>query len=87
MQRRDFLKIGGAGLLSIPLFRLFESAPPQPPLSVKPPEEILWIHGSPYLGHSDVHENFRGLSPQEIQLQIIHFRTPEPWRRKMLFHC
>lgn len=85
MKRRDFLKIGGVGLLSIPFSRLFGSPPPQPPVSVKP-EETLWIHGSPYLGHSDLRENFRGMSPKEIRLQIGHFRTPEPWRRKMLFH-
>jgi hypothetical protein len=86
MERREFFRIGGLGLLSIPFLPpLGTPLPPQSPVSAKP-EETLWIHGSPYLGHSDFREDFRGLDSASIRLQIVHFRTAEPWRRKMLFN-
>jgi hypothetical protein len=82
MLRRDFLKITGMGLLSLPVLG-FDSLGPSPPTASR--ESVIWIHGSPYLGHSDFKRNFRGLSPDEIKQQIIHFRTDEPWRRAILF--
>jgi len=84
MQRREFCKIGGFGLMAIPFLPSRLSGQPQPPVPGKP-EQILWIHGSPYLGHSDLRQDFRGLDPTDIRLQIAHFHTAEPWRRKMLF--
>jgi hypothetical protein len=82
MQRRDFLKITGLGLLAFPVLE-FGSLGPGPPSFSR--ESAIWIHGSPYLGHSDFKRDFRGLSPAEIKRQIAHFRTDEPWRRAMLF--
>lgn len=82
MLRRDFLKIIGMGLLSLPVLGL-DSLGPSPPIASR--ESAIWIHGSPYLGHSDFKRDFRGLSPDEIKQQIIHFRTDEPWRRAILF--
>jgi hypothetical protein len=82
MLRRDFLVVTGIGLLASPLLG-FHSTRPSPPAC--PRETAIWIHGSPYLGHSDFKRDFRGLSPAEIRRQIIHFRTDEPWRRTILF--
>jgi hypothetical protein len=82
MWRRDFLKITGMGLLSLPVLG-FDSLGSSPPTVSG--ESAIWIHGSPYLGHSDFKRDFRGLSPDEIRQQIIHFRTDEPWRRAILF--
>lgn len=81
MLRRTFIKLSGAGLVALPFlqFNISGSAFPDPR------ESSLWIHGSPYLGHSDLRWDFRGLSPSEIQAEIAHFRTAEPWRRKILF--
>ena len=85
LQRREFCKIGGLGLLTFPFLPTRWSMEPQPS-SLRGPEQTLWFHGSPYLGHSDFRRDFRGLDPCEIRLQIAHFRTAEPWRRKMLFN-
>ena len=82
MLRRDFLKVTGIGLLTLPVLG-FDSLSPS--ASVVAGESAIWIHGSPYLGHSDFKRDFRGLSPAEIRQQITHFRTDEPWRRAMLF--
>jgi hypothetical protein len=82
MLRRDFCKISGMGLLAWPVLG-FDSLDPSPPPA--PRESALWIHGSPYLGHSDFRKDFRGLSPDEMKFQIVHFRTDEPWRRAILF--
>ena len=81
MLRRTFLKLSGAGLVALPLLKYNISGA----AFSNPPESSLWIHGSPYLGHSDLRWDFRGLSPSEIQAEIIHFRTAEPWRRQILF--
>ena len=81
MLRRDFLKIGGVSLMAMPLMR-FAASERRPP---DKRESALWVHGSPYLGHSDYRKDFRGLSPYEIRKEIIHFRTAEPWRRMILF--
>jgi len=48
-------------------------------------DSTLWVHGSPYLGHSDFRRDFRGLTPEEARREIVHFRTAEPYRRKILF--
>ena len=82
MLRRDFFKVTGMGLLTLPILG-FDSLSPSPPTG--PGESPIWIHGSPYLGHSDFKRDFHGLSPSEIKQQIAHFRTDEPWRRAMLF--
>jgi hypothetical protein len=82
MLRRDFCKISGMGLLAWPVLG-FDSLGPSPPVAPRGSE--LWIHGSPYLGHSDFRKDFRGHSPDDIQYQIAHFRTDEPWRRAILF--
>jgi hypothetical protein len=81
MLRRNFLKIGGTGLMAVPLLRFtaFQRRPPDRR------ESSLWVHGSPYLGHSDYKRNLRGLSPDEIRQELVHFRTAEPWRRMILF--
>ena len=84
MLRRDFCKISGMGLLACPVLR-FDSLDPSPPPAPAPRETILWIHGSPYLGHSDFRRDFRGLTPEETKYQLAHFRTDEPWRRAILF--
>jgi hypothetical protein len=81
MLRRDFCKISGLCLLALPVLG-WDSPGPSPP---SPRESTLWIHGSPYLGHSDYRKDFRGLSPDEIKKEIVHFRTEEPWRRAILF--
>jgi hypothetical protein len=70
------------GLLSMPILG-FVTLSPGPPSF--PRESAIWVHGSPYLGHSDFKRDFRGLSPAEIEQQIAHFRTAEPWRRAILF--
>jgi len=82
MLRRDFIKVTGLGLLALPVLG-FDSPGPSPPAASR--EAAIWIHGSPYLGHSDFKRDFRGLSPAEIRQQITHFRTDEPWRRAILF--
>jgi hypothetical protein len=82
MLRRDFFKLTGMGLLTLPILG-FDSLGPSPPAA--PRESAIWIHGSPYLGHSDFKGDFHGLSPAEVRQQIIHFRTAEPWRRAILF--
>ncbi len=81
MLRRDFCKISGLCLLALPALG-WDSPGPSPPWER---ESALWIHGSPYLGNSDYRKDFRGLSPDEIQNEVIHFRTEEPWRRAILF--
>jgi hypothetical protein len=81
MLRRDFCKVSGMCFLAYPILRL-DWLDPSPP---EPGETGLWIHGSPYLGHSDYRKDFRGLSQDEIKLEIVHFRTAEPWRRMALF--
>lgn len=82
MLRRDFLKLTGMGLLCLPVLELDAFGPSPPAL---PGDSGIWIHGSPYLGHSDFKRDFRGLSPAEIKQEIAHFRTDEPWRRSILF--
>jgi len=82
MLRRDFLKITGLGLLTLPVLG-HNSLSPGPPADSG--GSAIWIHGSPYLGHSDFKRDFHGLSPAEIRQEITHFRTDEPWRRAMLF--
>ena len=82
MLRRDFVKVTGMGLLTLPVLG-HNSLGPSPPAGAG--ESAIWIHGSPYLGHSDFKRDFRGLSPAEIKQQITHFRTDEPWRRAILF--
>lgn len=82
MLRRDFFKITGTCLLSLPVLG-FDFLGPDP--SPGPKESSLWIHGSPYLGHSDFRTDFRGLSPAEIKYELAHFRTDEPWRKAILF--
>ncbi len=81
MLRRDFCKISGLCLLALPVLGRDSLSPSATP----PRESALWLHGSPYLGHSDYRKDFRGLSPDEINNEIIHFRTAEPWRRAILF--
>jgi hypothetical protein len=86
MQRRDFLK----GSVSVLAASAVIPAWPEETFRASdfdsgPVESLLWIHGSPYLGHSDFKSNFRGLTPEEARQEIIHFRTAEPWRRKILF--
>lgn len=82
MLRRDFLKVAGMGVLASPVLGYHSPGPSLPARLGKP---TIWIHGSPYLGHSDFKRDFRGLSPTEIRQQIVHFRTDEPWRRMILF--
>lgn len=84
MRRRDFLKGSLAGLAAsaiLPVWNndTYGAADPDPS------DSTLWIHGSPYLGHSDFRRDFRGLTPDEARREIIHFRTAEPWRRNILF--
>jgi len=86
MRRRDFLKASAAVVAASAVVPAWPGAsfgaPDLDPGSV---ESALWIHGSPYLGHSDFKGDFRGLKPEEARREIIHFRTAEPWRRKILF--
>jgi len=83
MLRRDFIKVGGAGLAALPLLS-FDSLGGRPP-APESRESTLWIHGSPYAGHADPRPSFRGLTPAEALAQIVHFRTAEPYRRTILF--
>lgn len=86
MQRRDFLKGSVAVLAASAVIPAWpKAASGDPDLDCGPVESMLWIHGSPYLGHSDFKRDFRGLTPEEARREIIHFRTAEPWRRKILF--
>jgi hypothetical protein len=81
MLRRDFCKVSGMSLLALPVLGFHSLGPNRP----GPRETGFWVHGSPYLGHSDFKKDFRGLTPDEIHREIIHFRTAEPWRRAVLF--
>ncbi len=84
MRRRDFLKASVAGLAAsslLPGWNMDARGSDDPALT----NSALWFHGSPYLGHSDFRRDFRGLTPDEARLEIAHFRTDEPWRRKILF--
>lgn len=84
MLRRDFLKGSLAGLAAsalLPVLNKDTYGADDPELS----DSVLWLHGSPYLGHSDFRRDFRGLTPDKARLEIVHFRTDEPWRRKILF--
>lgn len=84
MRRRDFLKASAAGLAAssvLPSWAKDSFGAAGPAGS----DSSLWIHGSPYLGHSDFRRDFRGLTPEEARSEITHFRTDEPWRRRILF--
>jgi hypothetical protein len=81
MLRRDFFKLTATSLLIFPLMKLENFSLSEPWQR----ESSLWIHGSPYLGHSDYRHDFRDLTPDEIKHEIVHFRTEEPWRRMILF--
>lgn len=81
MLRRNFIKISGTGLLALPFMKLSSFGSKSPGYR----NSSLWIHGSPYLGHADYRKNFRGLSADEIQKELVHFRTADPWRRAILF--
>lgn len=86
MQRREFFKQSLtvlAASAAIPAWP--EASVAAPGLGPGPVDPGLWIHGSPYLGHSDFRRDFRGLTPEEARREIVHFRTAEPWRRKILF--
>ncbi len=86
MRRRDFLCLTGATLAAasaVPALGGILQPVAQTPGSAR--ESSLWIHGSPYLGHSDLRPSLRGLTPEQARLEIAHFRTDEPWRRKILF--
>lgn len=89
MRRRDFLCLTGATLAAASVVPALSGTSPSdlrnPQSSGSPQETSLWIHGSPYLGHSDLRPSLRGLTPEEARLEIAHFRTDEPWRRKILF--
>ncbi len=86
MRRRDFLCLTGATLAAASVVPVLGGAPHSIPRNPQfPRESSLWIHGSPYLGHSDFRPTLRGLSPEQARLEIAHFRTDEPWRRKILF--
>ncbi len=86
MRRRDFLCLTGATLAAASVIPVLSgTSRSDPPKTQSPHETSLWIHGSPYLGHSDLRPDFRGLTPDEARLEIAHFRTDEPWRRKILF--
>ena len=43
------------------------------------------INPPDYRIREEVYRDFRGLSANEIKLEIAHFRTAEPWRRIVLF--
>jgi len=81
MLRRSFFKLTGMGVLSLPLMRsgIFDGEAPGPR------EALPWNHGSPYVGHADKRPHFRGLAPDQIMHEMAHFRTEEPWRRKIVF--
>jgi hypothetical protein len=81
MQRRDFFKVSGVNAMALGVLKGTAWAIPGPGFEPSP----TWNHGSPYLGHSDRRPHFRGLTPQQIQHEIAHFRTSEEWRRIMLF--
>ncbi len=83
MHRRDFLALSAAGLAAGLFLPGSDSGGPDAPAF--PVESSLWLHGSPYLGHSDFRRDFRGLTPDEARLEMAHFRTAEPWRRTILF--
>lgn len=86
MQRRDFLKRSFAVLAASAVIPAWpEASFGAPGLDPESVDSMLWIHGSPYIGHSDYRRDFRGLTPEEARREIIHFRTAEPWRRKILF--
>ncbi len=81
MLRRNFFKLTGIGILSLPMMKsgIFNRKAPGPH------EALPWNHGSPYLGHADMRSSFRGLSPDQVTREMVHFRTAEPWRMKILF--
>lgn len=86
MHRREFLKDGFAVLAAAAVIPAWpEASCGAPALDAGPVDSGPWIHGSPYLGHSDFRRDFRGLTPEEARREIVHFRTAEPWRRKILF--
>ncbi len=85
MQRRDFIIYSGiaiAGATTTAPFSLSHSSGEAFP---KRPNRDCWTHGSPYLGHSDQRPGFRGLKPEQIRHELIHFHTAEPWRKTLLF--
>ena len=81
MLRRDFMKIGGAGIMALPL----RNWPLPEALAGEPREEILWIHGSPYARHPGLRSHSGETTPSETWAAIVHFRTAEPYRRRILF--
>ncbi len=86
MLRREFIKDSFAVLAASAVIPAWsEAAFGAPGPAPGPVDAGLWIHGSPYAGHSDFRRDFRGLTPEEARLEIAHFRTAEPWRRKILF--
>ncbi len=86
MHRREFLKESLAVLAASAVIPAWpEASFGAPGLDPGPADSGLWIHGSPYLGHSDFRRDFRGLTPEEARREIVHFRTAEPWRRMILF--
>ena len=84
MRRRDFFKASAAGLAASSLLPGWTAKSIAATDSFGS-ESALWFHGSPYLGHSDFKRDFRGLTPDEARSEIVHFRTDEPWRRRLLF--
>jgi hypothetical protein len=85
MHRRDFFKIGGASFAAFSLLAPLKTGPGQHDPEYEGQPSTTWITGSPYLGHSDYRKSFRNLSFDEIQRELIHFRTEEPWRTRKLF--
>ena len=81
MQRRDFFKLTGCAVLALPEMnpRLLGAD------EGRRSESSPWIHGSPFLGHADMRSHFRGLAADQIAREIVHFRTAEPWRKRILF--
>jgi hypothetical protein len=83
MRRRNFCKVCGVSLLAIPFLNHDFTVSSNGAIAAG--EAVPWIQGSPYLGHSDCRMDFHGLSLPETLEEITHFRTSEPWRRKILF--
>ena len=81
MNRRTFLKTGSLNAVALSMMKWTSWNKPESVQAVSP----LWIHGSPYLGHSDLRPHFRGLTPRQIQHELNHFHTTEAWRRVKLF--
>ena len=83
MLRREFCKIFGLSCMALPFAGHSFSRNIRSRQAIT--ESEPWFHGSPYLGHSDRRISLHGLTQGQVWQEIVHFRTAEPWRQRILF--